>query len=118
MPDYSKIQNEKLRSLVVLSESIHSQPESEIQAMVDRIASLPLEGQDAMIAALEEEQKQIQMTKQAKGITPEMEMQHIEGKNLKLSSIKHEFDKAVLETKEQTDQDTASAEADSLISNL
>lgn len=118
MPDYSKIQNERLRNLVMLSESIHSLPESEIQAMIDRVTELPPEGQEAMTSALEDEQKQIQEAKQAKGITPEMETQEIEENSLKLSKIKHDFDTAVLEVKKEKEEKDSEAAAASIIKNL
>jgi hypothetical protein len=118
MIDYLKIQNEKLRNLVILSQSIHSQSENEIQNMVDRIALLPPDGETAMISALEEEQKQIQLVKLSKGITSKVEKKQLEEKSLKLSAIKHEFDRAVLEAKETSDQQDATIKADALMGDI
>lgn len=121
MADYSKIKNERLRQLVMLSESIHSQEEAEIQMMIDRVAELPPEGQEAMIAALEEEQKQIRAAKLAKGITPEMEMKEmkeLEKNSLKLANIKHDFDAAVLGIKKEKEQKESGAAAENILKNI
>lgn len=112
MPQYDSIKNENLRMLVMSSESIHSLPEEQSQAMINQIAALDDNGQAALTATLEDEQKQIAAAKRAKGITPEMEMAQISENMAKVSAIKRDFEMAVLKEneREETVQSEAAAE--------
>jgi len=95
MIDFDLIKNGQLRLLVVASESINSLPEADAQSMVEHIAQLPKEGEDAMIKALANEQEQIAAAKRAKGITPEMERQQVEKNMQRLFAIKKDFERTV-----------------------
>ena len=118
MPNYDNIKNEKLRQLVTLSESIHSQPEEVAQAMIDQIAALPEEGQTAMITAMEDEQKAIQEAKAAKGITPEQEIRDIEENMAKVSTIKRDFESSVRKINEEKEREESDKEAEDLLKKL
>jgi hypothetical protein len=112
MPQYDPIGNERLRALVMASESIHSLPEEDIQKMVTQIAALDDNGQEAMIKTLEDEQKQIAAAKRAKGITPEMELAAINENMAKVAAIKRDFEMSVLKEneREETQQSEKAAE--------
>ncbi len=114
MIDYSKIKNEKLRQLVLLSESIQSQSEEAIQVMVERVAELPEEGEDLMIASLEDEQNQIRAIKNAKEITPEMEIEQLNQNNQKILAAKRHLEKVVRSENEKNERTQVNGVADDL----
>ena len=118
MPNYDHIKNEKLRQLVKASESIHSLPEEEAQAMIDQISVLPEEGQTAMLSTLEEEQKAIQEAKAAKGITPEQELRELEENMEKVSTVKRDFESSVRKINEQKDREESDKEAEELLKKI
>jgi hypothetical protein len=118
MPYYYPIQNERLRTLVMLSESIHSIPEADVQKMVMQIAGLEEEGQKAMVATLEDEQQQIEAIKRAKGITPEMEMIQIRENSAKLASIKRDFTMTVARENQARESLQAGQEAEDLLRDI
>jgi len=101
MPYYYNIPNEHLRMLVMASESIHSLAEDDLQKTIEQIAGLDEEAQVAMIATLEDEQRAIAAAKRARGITPKMEMAHLNRDIVALETIRHEFENAVLQEKER-----------------
>lgn len=112
MPYYYPIQNERLRQLVMMSESIHSMEEKDIQKMVAQIANLTADGQTAMITALEDEQRQIEKARLAKGITPEAEMRAWQLNTTKMIAIKHDFEMSVrnVDRKRQAEESEKAAE--------
>ena len=118
MPYYYPIQNERLRMLVMASESIHSLEEKNIQKMVAQIAALPLEGQIAMISALEDEQKQIAAAQRAQGITPEMEITRIEKSTAQVRIIKRNFEIVVRVENEKVEIVRSQQEADNLLREI
>ncbi len=118
MVNYSIIQNEHLRQLVILSESIHSLPADQLEVMIQRIAALPEEGQLALIKTLEDEQQKIKAAKLAKGITPEMELKQMEENSLKVTAIKYEFETGVRKENEKIDAKQSEEEAEKLILNI
>ena len=118
MVDYSVIKNEKLRQLVMISESIASLDEAGILAMVKQIAQLPEEGQTAMINALEDEQKQIRAAKIAKGITPEKELEKVTIQAQKVAFANRSFDRVVRQEDEKAERLATDANAEDLITSL
>jgi len=114
MAYYYPIQNEKLRTLVITSESIHSLADDDVQKMVSQISNLTDEGQMAMIQALEDEQKQIMLAKAAQGITPQMEMRQLQADSMKLTGIKHDFEMAVVKENQKMEQADANNAEDIL----
>jgi len=118
MLNYNPIQNESLRTLVMLSESIHSLPEDAVQNMVAQIANLDVDGQKALIATLEDEQKQIAAAKAAKGITPEMEMKQIKENSAKIAAIKRDFEMTVARERQGEEAAAAGAQAENLLRDI
>lgn len=118
MPQYDPIKNERLRALVMASESIHSLPEENVRQMITQIAALDDDGQAALIATLEDEQKQIAAAKRAKGITPEMELAQISENMTKVAAIKHDFEMAVLKENEKEDTIKSERAAEDLLKNI
>ncbi len=118
MPYYYPIQNEKLRYLVMASESIHSLEEGNIQKMIFQIANLPVEGQDAMVAALEDEQKQIVAAKRAKGITAVQEIKTIEKKTAEVRMVKRNFEIVVRVENEKVEVAKTQREAEDLLKEI
>jgi len=112
MISYDLIKNTELRLLVTASESIHSLPEDQIQAMIQKIAALPPKGELEMIAALKDEQEQIQKSKLARGITPEVEQANNQENMKKVYRIKKDFQTVVRveDEKVETTKDNAAAE--------
>jgi len=118
MLDYSQIQNEHLRELLIHSESINAQDEINAQAVINNIAALGPVQQQEVIQMLEEEQKQIQSSKIAKGITPDVEVAAIEKNRGKLTEIKHEYDTNVRKYEEGKTQKQDEAAAEDLLNQL
>jgi len=118
MPQYDPIRNERLRTLVMASESIHSLPEQDVQKMVAQISTLDESGQAALTATLEDEQRQIAAAKRARGITPEMELAQINDNMAKVSSIKHDFEMAVLKENEREESQKSEQAAEDLLKNI
>lgn len=118
MAYYYPIQNEYLRRLVMLSESIHSLDDNDVQEMVSQIALLDEAGQKAMISTLEDEQRQIAQEKAKRGITPEMEMRAIEENTAKLHSIKRDFETAIRKENERTQIVESNQEAENILREL
>lgn len=100
------------------SESIHSLPEDDAQAMIDQIAALPDEGQTAMAAALEDEQRMIEEAKKAKGISPEQEIREIEENMAKVSEIKRDFESSVRRINEKKEKDESDKAAEELLKEI
>jgi len=85
---------------VISSESIHSLADDDVQAMVSQISNLTVEGQMAMISALEDEQKQITQVK----------LRQVQSDSMSLTGIKHDFEMAVVRENrkmEKADSDEA-----------
>ncbi|MFC1748045.1 hypothetical protein ACFL2V_04490 [Pseudomonadota bacterium] len=118
MPYYYHINNEKLRELVKVSESIHSLDENDAQDMINQIAALPEEGQVEMLKALENEQKAIAAAKAAKSITPEQEIAELDANIAKVGSIKREFESSVRRHTEDKDREQEGQEAEDLLKGL
>lgn len=118
MVDYSLIKNQKLRQLIILSESIASLPEGEQLKMIERIAQLPPEGETAMIAALEDEQEKIRQAKRAKGITPEMELEQIKQNTAAIFALKRQFDTAVVRENEKSEKANSDVAAEDILKTL
>lgn len=118
MAYYYPIQNEHLRKLVMLSESIHSMLDNEVQEMVSQISILDESGQNAMISTLEDEQRQIAQEKAKRGITPAMELRQIEENTAKLHSIKRDFETAVRKEDERTQVVQSEQEAENILREL
>lgn len=118
MLDFSKIKNESLRTLVMTSASILSQPEARAQQIIDSIANLPSDKEQEMMAALQEEQKTIQNSKLAQGVTPESEIEEVEKDSQKLSEIKHEYDTSVRKNREEKSQTEDAGTADNILESL
>lgn len=118
MVDYSLIKNEKLRQLVMLSESINSLEDAALETIIERISALPEEGEKEMIKALEDEQGQIKAAKLAKGITPEIEMEQLEEKKLQVVAVTHDLDKTVRVEHEKVEVAETASAAEDLIKNL
>jgi len=118
MPYYYPIENERLRMLVMASESIHSMAEDDVQKMVAQIAVLDEDGQAAMVETLEDEQRQIAAAKRAKGITPEMELAQINKDTAKLSAIEHEFEMAAAKENERSDREESQKKAEEIIKDV
>lgn len=118
MPDYQPIRSERLRTLVMASESIQSLPDEQVQMMITQIAALDDNGQSAMIATLEDEQRQIAAAKRARGITPEMELAQINENMAKVSAIKHDFEMSVLKENEREEVAQSDKAAEDLLKNI
>jgi len=118
MAYYYTIQNERLRMLVMASESIHSLPDEEVQKMVAQISNLNADGEAAMIATLEDEQRQIAAAKRARGITPEMELAAIKDNMAKVAAIKHEFEMAILRENEREETEKSNAAAENILNDI
>lgn len=118
MPYYYPIQNEKLRYLVMASESIHSLDEGNIQKMIFQVANLPVEAQQPMIEALEDEQRQIVAAKRAKGITPEMDIKIIEKRTAEVRIIKRNFEIVVRVENEKVEVAKSQREAEDLLKEI
>lgn len=116
--NYDSIKNSRLKALVMASESIHSLPEAALAQMIARIAAMPEVGQVQLIAALEDEQKQIQAAKLAKGITPEVEMQNLKEGTSKLIQVERKFDGDVRKYREDKAQAQDEAQAENLIKSI
>jgi hypothetical protein len=117
MPYYYHIEDERLRMLVLASESVHSLAEDDCQKMIDQIAGLDPDAQEAMVSTLEEEQRQIAAAKRARGITPRMELAAIGKKMLKLETIEREFVAAVRAEEERSAQEE-SGKAEDVLAGL
>jgi len=118
MPDYTPIQNEKLRQLVLLSESINSLPEEQLQVTVTRIGGLAGPDQEAMIKVLEDEQRLIEAKKRARGLTPEMELAEIKERRSKVVAIKRDFESAVNRENERVDTVESDKAAEDALKDL
>lgn len=118
MANFAVIQNEKLRDLIIRSESINSLPEDKRQQMIDKIALLQEAGVNAMIAILEQEQAKISAAKLAKGITPEIEHQQMQKKIVEVVAIKREFETGVRVELERVDREETLKAAEDLLRNL
>jgi hypothetical protein len=118
MPYYYPIKNDRLRELTMLSESINTLPEDDVQKVVEQIAALDTDAQNAMIATLEDEQKQIAAAKLAKGITPDVELAQIKENSVRLASVKRDFDMTVARENQNQEAIAAAAEADNLLSEI
>ena len=118
MPYYYPIENERLRMLVMASESIHSMAEDDVQKMVAQIAVLDEDGQDALVETLENEQRQIAAAKRARGITPEMELAQINENMAKLSAIEHEFEMAMAKENARAEREESGKEAEEIIKDV
>jgi hypothetical protein len=118
MPYYYTIPNERLRMLVMASESIHSMREDDVQKMITQIAALDEDSQDAMIETLEDEQRQIAAAKRARGITPEMELAQINKDMAKLSAIEHEFEMAIAKESARADREESEKKAEEIIKDV
>jgi hypothetical protein len=118
MLDYSKIKNEHLRELIMHSESIHAQPENVAQEIINNIAMLDPAREQQTVMMLEAEQKEIQNSKLARGITPEMEIDYIELNRKKLTEINKEYDTNVRKYKEEKSEKQDEQEAEDLLNQL
>lgn len=118
MAYYYTIPNERLRMLVMASESIHSLDDEDVQRMVSQISTLNEDGEAAMISTLEDEQRQIAAAKRARGITPEMELAQISENMAKVSAIKHDFEMAILRENEREESEQSSAAAESILQDI
>jgi hypothetical protein len=118
MLQYDPITNERLRRLVMASESIHSLPEENVRQMVMQIANLDSSGESALIQTLEDEQRQIAAAKRAKGLTPEMELARINENMAKMSKIKHDFEMSVLKENDREETQKSAQAADELLKNI
>jgi hypothetical protein len=118
MAYYYTIRNERLRMLVMASESIHSLGDEDVQRMVSQISNLNDDGEAAMISTLEDEQRQIAAAKRARGITPEMELAQINDNMAKVSAIKHDFEMAVLRENEREETEKSSSAADDILKSI
>jgi hypothetical protein len=118
MLDYSKIKNEHLRELIMHSESIHAQPENVAQEIINNIAMLDPAREQQTVMMFESEQKEIQNSKLARGITPEMEIDYIELNRKKLTEINKEYDTNVRKYKEEKSEKQDEQEAEDLLNQL
>lgn len=118
MINYDLIKNEKLRRLVIASESMQSLPEPEIQKMVERMAALPEAGQQQIIASLEKEQEQISKVKLAMGITPEVEVAELEEKIQKVNLIKKTLENTIRHEQEQAANNESEEAAEDVLKTL
>jgi hypothetical protein len=118
MPYYYTIQDERLRMLVMASESIHSLSEDDIQKVINQIAGLEEDGQEALTTTLEDEQRQIAAAKRAKGISPEMELAQINESMTRLTTLEHEFETAVARENERAEREESGREAEEIINNI
>lgn len=118
MLNYDLIKNERLKLLVMVSESINSLPAEEIQKMIEKIAAAPEEIQKEIMASLEAEQKEIQKTKLAIGITPEMEKREIEEQMQKITTIKKGLEHVVHEEEQKNEARDAQLKAEAVLNKL
>ncbi|MCC7196911.1 hypothetical protein IT413_01805 [Candidatus Peregrinibacteria bacterium] len=118
MLDYSRIKNDRLKELIMHSESIHAQPENVAQEIINNIAALDPEKEQESIQMFESEQKEIQSAKLARGITPDMEIQYIEQNQKKLTEINKEYDTGVRKYQEEKTQKQDEKEAEDLLNQL
>lgn len=118
MLNYSGIKNDHLRELIMHSESIHAQPENVAQEIINNIAVLDPAKEQETIMMFESEQKEIQNSKLARGITPEMEIQYIEQNEKKLTEINKEFDTNVRKYKEDKSEKEDELAAEDLLNQL
>lgn len=118
MPDYNPIKHERLRQLVILSESLNSLPEDQLQATVTRIGGLAGPDLEAMVKVLEDEQRLIEANKRARGLTPEMELAEIEERRSKVVAIKRDFESAVNRENERVDTVESSKAAEDALKDL
>lgn len=118
MLDYSKIKNEHLRELIMHSESINAQPENIAQEIINNIAVLDPAHEQQTVMMFEAEHQEIQNSKLAKGITPEMEIDYIELNRKKLSEINKEFDTNVRKYNEEQSEKQDEQVADDLLNQL
>lgn len=118
MLNYSGIKNDHLRELIIHSESIHAQPENVAQEIINNIAVLDPGKEQQTIMMFEAEQNEIQKSKLAQGITPEMEIQYIEQNEKKLTEINKEFDTNVRKYKEDKSEKEDEIEAEDLLNQL
>lgn len=118
MIDFNLIKNSELRLLVAASESVNSQTEKQIQTMVGKIAALTAEGQQKMIAALRDEQAQIQKSKLARGITPEVEQASLQQNMNKIYKIKKDFETVVRVEDEKVETSKSDADAEAILQQL
>jgi hypothetical protein len=89
MIDYTLIKNSELLLLVKTSESINSLSPDRIQVMVNKIAGLPEDGQQEILAALRDEQAKVNADKAASGVTPAMEKKQLEASASQLAMATH-----------------------------
>lgn len=118
MPHYYNIPDDDLRMLVMASESLHSLAEDDVQKTIDQIAELNDDGREALIETLEDEQRQIAAAKRERGITPEMELAHINKKMAKLAAIEHEFEMAVAKANAQAESAESDKKAEEIIKDV
>ena len=118
MAYYYPIQNERLRLLVIASESIHSLDEKQLQKVILQIAMLPPEGQEAMISALEDEQKQIIAAQAARGISKADQLITIHKKTEQVRIIRRNYEIFVRVEEEKVEVGRVEREADNLLRDL
>lgn len=109
MPNYIKIQNEQLRKLVMISQSIASLSENDQIIMINQIVELDSEGQQELVKTLLEEQKTIA---RSQAVLAEQRVAHVDKNIALVLQIKQKFDTDVrkINEKEEVAQEEKSAE--------
>jgi ABC-type protease/lipase transport system fused ATPase/permease subunit len=106
MVDFSIINNEKLRELVMASKSIMSLPENDLQTMVERISQMPPEGENAFMEALQ------------KDAAPPEKIGLLQRSIEKLKQIKKKLTGGILKIKEKSEEKIDQTAADNLLKNI
>lgn len=112
---YDLVTNQRLRELVQKSASIQSLGDEQKQAMIERIAQLPPEGQQEMIALLEEEAAAINS---GKILSPEAKQKMMEEGMRKMTFAKKDMKKKILVEGEKVEVEQSNLIANQLLQKL
>ncbi len=86
--------------------------------MIFQIAMLPPEGQEAMIAALEDEQRQIMAAREAQGVSKQQQLVTIQKKTEQVRIIRRNYEIFVRVEEEKVEVGRVEREADNLLREL
>lgn len=114
MIDYTTINNQQLRELVMNSVSIQSLAEEEKATLLQQIAGLPQKGQEELMQML---MKEAQRFEQAQALNPDQQKQMQEDL-LQVIKLKNDMEKDVRVEQEKVEIEQASTLADNLLNHL
>lgn len=115
MQDCTKIQNEQLRKLVMISQSIATLSENDQIIMINQITELDSEGQQELEKTLLEEQKTIARSQAA---LAEQRVAHVDKNIALVIQIKQKFDTDASKINEKKEEEQEAQSEENLLKQL